>query len=117
MNQYKTNSPLLKSAFIILCENWDKAKTYSHQELLAIKREYEENERLNLHTENLKLLADKFGDEEEQMHVDRRLESMDVNYKNYNPDYRYTIPKYIENSINLHYNYIRNLKTDDKGVK
>jgi len=77
---------------------------HTRKQLLTIRRKYRWNEDRNFHSENLQLLADNFGTEEEQKETARRVASM-------SPDFRpYELPIYISENVNSYwYKYLAKL--------
>lgn len=70
---------------------------HTRKQLLAIRRKYLRNEDRNFHSENLQLLADNFGTEEEQRETARRVTSL-------SPDFRpYELPHHISESVNAYW--------------
>ena len=64
----------------------------------SILRQYKYNESINAHSENLLLLANHFGTEEEQREALRQAESKrDVDARDYQ------MPRYLAESINAYY--------------
>tara|TARA_R110000868_G_scaffold281159_13_gene541553 strand:- start:323 stop:562 length:240 start_codon:yes stop_codon:yes gene_type:complete len=70
---------------------------HTRKQLLAIRRKYLRNEDRNFHSENLQLLADNFGTEEEQKETARRVASL-------SPDFRpYELPIYISENVGAYW--------------
>jgi hypothetical protein len=64
----------------------------------ALKRKYKWNESHNFHSENLLLLANAFGTDEEKREAERQAASKrDIDARNYE------MPTYISRSINAYY--------------
>ena len=71
---------------------------HTQKQLLTIRRKYLRNEDRNFHSENLQLLADNFGTEEEQRETARRAASLSLDYFQH-----YKLPTYISENVNAYW--------------